>query len=207
MRKNRREILFLTELSVLTAIVLILQLGGIALPLPFLATPVSLVLLPIVLGALHQGPLSGGWLGVVFAAVTVIGGATGRDVFTSILLTDHPLLTILLCFAKSVLAGVVAGLLYRWLKNKNEYLALYAASISAPVVNTGIFVLGALFMSDTLNANFVPDGQSVIYFLVIGCAGWNFIFELLINVIFAPALKRVLDVISKNKGTSAVKRA
>ena len=47
-QNNRANILMLTELAVLTAIVLILQLCGIAIPLPFLATPVSLVLLPIV---------------------------------------------------------------------------------------------------------------------------------------------------------------
>jgi hypothetical protein len=62
-------------------------------------------------------------------------------------------------------------------------------------------------MADTLNANFVPDGQTVLYFVVIGCAGWNFVFELLVNILFAPALKRVLDIISKNRKTNAVKRA
>lgn len=197
----------LTELSVLTAIVLILQLGGIALPLPFLATPVSLVLLPIVLGAMHQGPVSGGWLGLVFGAVTIIGGATGRDLFTAVLLADHPVLTILLCLIKSCAAGIAAGLIYNALKKKNEYLALYLSAMSAPIVNTGIFIAGAFLMADTLNANFVPDGQTVLYFVVIGCAGWNFVFELLVNILFAPALKRVLDIISKNRKTNAVKRA
>ncbi|MBQ8400135.1 MAG: ECF transporter S component [Clostridia bacterium] len=197
--KNRSNVVFLTELAVLTAVVLILQLGGIAIPLPFLATPVSLVLLPIVLGGMHLGPGAGAWLGAVFGIITIIGGVSGKDAFTAILLGDHPILTVLLCLIKAIAAGLIAGLVYKALKKKNEYLALYTASVLAPVINTGIFILGALAMSDTLSANFVADGQTVIYFLVIGCAGLNFVFELLVNVLFAPALKRVTDVLGKGK--------
>lgn len=194
---NRQKILMLTELAVLTAIVLVLQLCGIAIPLPFLATPVSLVLLPIALGAMKSGPIAGMWLGAVFGVITVIGGVSGRDAFTSILFADHPLITILLCMAKAMLAGLACGLVYKALKKKNEYLALYTASIITPVVNTGVFILGGLLMSDTMKSNFVADGQTVIYFLVIGCAGLNFVFELLVNILFAPALRRVLDVLEK----------
>ena len=99
--------------------------------------------------------------------------------------------------AKAMLAGLACGLVYKALKKKNEYLALYTASIITPVVNTGVFILGGLLMSDTMKSNFVADGQTVIYFLVIGCAGLNFIFELLVNILFAPALRRVLDVLEK----------
>lgn len=194
---NRQKILMLTELAVLTAIVLVLQLCGIAIPLPFLATPVSLVLLPIALGAMKSGPIAGMWLGAVFGVITVVGGVSGRDAFTSILFADHPLLTVLLCMAKAMLAGLACGLVYKALKKKNEYLALYTASIITPMVNTGVFILGGLLMSDTMKSNFVADGQTVIYFLVIGCAGLNFIFELLVNILFAPALRRVLDVLEK----------
>lgn len=194
---NRQKILMLTELAVLTAIVLVLQLCGIAIPLPFLATPVSLVLLPIALGAMKSGPIAGMWLGAVFGVITVVGGVSGRDAFTSILFADHPLLTVLLCMAKAMLAGLACGLVYKALKKKNEYLALYTASIITPMVNTGVFILGGLLMSDTMKSNFVADGQTVIYFLVIGCAGLNFVFELLVNILFAPALRRVLDVLEK----------
>ena len=196
---NRASILMLTELAVLTAIVLILQLCGIAIPLPFLATPVSLVLLPIALGAMQLGPAAGMWLGAVFGVITVIGGVSGRDPFTAVLFSDHPLLTVLLCMAKAMLAGHACGLVYKALKKKNEYLALYSAAVITPVVNTGVFILGGLLMSDTMKSNFVADGQTVIYYLVIVCAGLNFVFELLVNVLFAPALKRVLDVLSKKK--------
>ena len=52
-------------------------------------------------------------------------------------------------------------------------------------------------MADTLSANFVADGSTVIYFLVIGCAGINFIVEFFVNLLVSPALFRVSEVLQK----------
>ena len=41
-------------------------------------------------------------------------------------------------------------------------------------------------------------GSTVFYFLIIGCAGLNFIIELLINVVFAPALNKLTVVLNKH---------
>lgn len=52
-------------------------------------------------------------------------------------------------------------------------------------------------MSDTLNANFVQSGTSVMYFLIIGCAGINFIVEFAINLLLAPSVYRIIKVVKK----------
>ena len=52
-------------------------------------------------------------------------------------------------------------------------------------------------MSDTLSANFVADGTTVLYFLIIGCAGVNFLFEFALNLIVAPAIARIVAVLQK----------
>ena len=52
-------------------------------------------------------------------------------------------------------------------------------------------------MSDTLTANFVQSGSSVMYFLIIGCAGVNFLVELAINLLFAPTIYRIIKVVKK----------
>jgi hypothetical protein len=53
-------------------------------------------------------------------------------------------------------------------------------------------------MYKTLESNFVQEGSTVFYFLIIGCAGLNFIIELLINVVFAPALNKLTVVLNKH---------
>ena len=72
--------------------------------------------------------------------------------------------------------------------------------MSAPVVNTAVFIIGAFIISGTIGGfmNFAGiTGQSVIYFVIIGCAGINFLVEFAINTILAPALHRVIKVIDK----------
>ena len=197
--KRKQSILYMVELAVLTAIVLVLQLAGIAIRLPFLATPVSLVGIPIALGAMLLGPKAGAWLGFVFGAeVTIVLGMMGGDpLFTGILFQDHPILTTLLCLTKSTVAGWASGMLFKYLKKLPELARVILASVAVPVINTGIFILGSYTMMDTFQSNFLGDGTSMFYFLVIGCAGFNFVFEFAVNAIFSPALERIITIVSK----------
>lgn len=189
----RQKTLYLTQLATLSAMVLFLQLAGITIRIG--ATPVSLVLLPITLGALLLGPGAGAWLGFLFGAeVLIVCGVMATDPFTATLFLDHPVLTSLLCLTKGVAAGLVPALVYRALKGKSETLALFLAAATAPIANTGIFILGSYTMMDTFRANFLGE-SSMFYFLVIVCAGWNFIFELLLNLLSVPVLSRVLKMI------------
>ncbi len=183
-------------LAVLVALVIVLQLVGTLIGNLGVTAP-SLVLIPIVLGAILLGPLAGGLLGFVFALVVILAGVFGMDKFTLILFTDHPFLTILLCLVKGIAAGVAAGFVFKGLRGRSESAAVVTASLVAPVVNTGLFILGALLMSDTLTANFLADGQTVLYFLIVVCAGVNFIFEFIINAVASPAIYTVVRVVGK----------
>lgn len=187
----------MVELAILTAIVLVLQLTGTAIKLG--GTSISLVLIPIVLGAVLLGPSAGAWLGFVFGAVTYLMGVFGLDAFTNILFSAHPFLTALICFGKAICAGLAAGLVYRAICKFNPYAAAIAASAVAPIVNTGLFILGGLTMSGTLAENFANGaGFSVMYFLIIGCAGLNFIFEFLLDLVLSPVIYRVSVIVKKS---------
>ncbi len=189
-------------LAVLLALVIALQLVGTMIGNLGVTAP-SLVLIPIVLGAVLLGPLAGGILGFAFGVVVILAGIFGMDKFTLILFTDHPFLTVLLCLFKGTAAGVASGWLFRVLQNRNRNAAVVTASLAAPIVNTGLFILGALLMSDTLNANFVADGQTVLYFLIVVCAGLNFIFEFIINAVASPAIYTVVRVVKRSAGKGA----
>ena len=182
-------------LAVLLALVIVLQVFASAVPIG--ATRISLTLIPIVLGAVLLGPLAGAFLGAAFGVVVIVVALTGGDPFTFTLFGDHPVLTVALCLIKGAAAGFVAGLLYKAIRKKNEYAAVLTASLAAPVVNTGLFILGALLMCDTLNANFVAGGTTVMYFLVIGCAGINFIIEFIVNAVASPAIYTVERVVER----------
>ena len=216
-RMQSYSIVRMTTLAVLTAVVLVLQLTGTTIRIPFLSTSVSLVLIPITLGAILLGPLAGAFLGLVFGAVVFVsGGVLGMDPFTLLLFQQHPIITAGICLLKSTLAGFLAGLAYRLLcprkdvnaeENKNNsfgkisrsLLAVFVAAAVTPIVNTGVFILGCFLIIDSINAyiSMVGLDWSPMYFLFIGCAGINFIFEFVVNMIFSPAIERIVRVVGK----------
>ncbi len=180
--KTKRLVLFAIFLS----FVILFQTLGSYIKIG--ATSISLVLIPIVLGGILLGPLAGMFLGFSFGLITLISGIVGADAFTAVLFAEHPLLTSLLCLVKGTCAGLISALFYKALYKKNLTAAVFVAAASAPIINTGIFILGALLMSDTISNNFVSSGMTVIYFLVIVCAGINFLIEFALNTVVSPAL-------------------
>ena len=197
MEKNARvRILHLVQMAILIALIIVMQSFGATIKVG--PTSFSLVLIPIALGGMLVGKGGGALLGLIFGIMTLMAGISGQDVFTQILFQDHPILTSLICLGKGTAAGFGAGLLYELVSKKNKIVAGFLAAAAAPMLNTGLFILGALLVSDTLSANFVAEGSSVIYFLVIGCAGINFIVEFLVNLVVSPGLNLVVSVVTKN---------
>jgi len=191
--KRGSSTLKLVELAILAAIIIVLQTSGTVIKLG--ATSISLVLIPIVVGALLLGPGAGTFLGLVFGAITFFAGATGADQFTFVLFSNHPFLTALTCFGKGAAAGFLPGLLYRLLKAWNDYAEVFIAAATAPIANTGLFILGGLAMSGTMST--LAGDSSVIYFLIIVCAGINFLLEFALNLIVSPAIHRIVVIVSK----------
>lgn len=185
----------MVQLAVLLAIVIFLQcfLGSIVVG----ATSFSVVLVPIVVGAILLGPGAGALLGFAFGLVVLIRGITGQDAFTNLLFVAQPLFTALICLGKGTAAGWVAGVVYKLLARGSGFWASVAAAAVAPVVNTGLFILGGLtLVKGTLEANLGAFGaDSVLIFLVVICAGVNFLVEFAVNMVLSPAIYRVIRVL------------
>lgn len=213
MSTAREKTLWLTRTAIFAAIVVVVQLVGGAVkigPVSF-----SLVLVPIVIGGIIMGPASGAVLGLVFGVITLINGLMGVDPFTQFLLTSGvkgAIITPLICLVKATAAGYIAALIYKLFKNAAnkrpagqgnglKITGTFMAAAAAPIVNTGLFILGALTLSDILAANtsYVPVGTTVIYFLIIGCAGVNFIVEFLVNLVLAPGIYQIARAVSKGR--------
>lgn len=176
--------------AILTALVIVLQMLGQFIHFgPF---AISLVLLPIVLGAALCGPAVAAWLGGVFGVVVLF---TDAAAFLAISVPG----TVVTVLAKGILCGLVAGLVYRLFEGQNRYLAVILAAVVCPVVNTGIFLLGCqLFFLETITAWGVGAGfASATEYMFFGLAGINFLVELLANIILTPVIVRLLDLRKK----------
>ncbi len=191
--------------SVLLALVVVLQTCGGFFVIG--TTSLSFVLVPIVLGAILLGPWAGGALGLAFGFIVLMYGVAGTDGFTAYLLADAPVMTVLICLVKGVAAGIVPGFVYRVIARKNTFVAAVAASFTAPVVNTGLFIVGCLIISGTIATQFTATGSAseILYFLFIVCAGTNFLIELGLNLVLAPAVHRVVLVVEGNRAARTPK--
>lgn len=181
----------LVMLSLLTALVALLSYMGGFIRIGGLAS-ISLTLIPVVLGAALYGPYAGAWLGAVSGVVFFM---TADAVFWFGLSIGGTVLTVLV---KGACAGLAAGYVYKLLESKNKYLAIMVAAIAAPVVNTGIFIIGCLiFFIGAVRDMAAGAGMGVGGFLIVGFVGLNFVFELIVNIAVAPALSRLIDIAKK----------
>ena len=174
--------------AVLTALVVILQLLGSFIRFgPF---SISLVLVPIVIGAAMCGYKIGGWLGFVFGVVVLLSGDAAA--FLSIDITG----TIITVLAKGLLCGLISGLVYKALEKFNRYVAVMVSAIVCPVVNTGVFLLGCkvFFMSAITEWGLANGFTSVAKYMFLGLAGGNFLVELAVNIVLAPVVMRIIKL-------------
>ena len=175
-------------LGLFTAIVIVLQLMGSFIR--FGTFSISLVLVPVVIGAALYGAGAGAWLGFVFGVVVLLSGDAAA------FLGVNALGTILTVLVKGALAGLLSGLVYKALENKNRTLAVALAAVTCPVVNTGVFLIGCkLFFMETITGwgealGYADVGNYIIYVLV----GGNFLFELLFNAVLSPVIVRLIRI-------------
>lgn len=183
----------LALLALFTAIVAVLQMLGIAIRFGVFA--VSLVGVPVIIGGALMGPLAGAWLGLVFGVTVLLSGDA------ALFLTWDPIATVIIVLLKGTLAGLAAGWLYRLLEKKNGFLAVLAAAVAYPVVNTGVFFLGCMlfFLDDCIqfaaNLGVTGSGPVVVMSVFIG---FNFFFELGLDLVLSGVVDRLIQIGKKS---------
>ncbi|MBQ8207868.1 MAG: ECF transporter S component [Clostridia bacterium] len=183
----------ITFLGIMSALVIVLQLLGNFIKLGTFS--ISLVLVPIVLGAVIAGAYGGAWLGTVFGITVLIAGDA------ALFLGINPVGTVVTVIAKGLLAGLAAAIVYKAVAPKKPYLAVFLAAVTCPVVNTGVFILGCYaFFFDAISAWAVTEGVSAAVYIFLGLAGINFVTEFIINIVLCPVIMRLISVVKNSYG-------
>lgn len=198
MSKQASANLRIAQLSLLTALVVVLQLLSYTIKIG--TFNLSLVLIPIVVGAALLGTRAGAFLGFVFGLVTLLASIFGLDGGGNILWVNNPLLTALICLVKGTAAGLVSGLIiHAFAKAEHPNWGIVLGALAAPIVNTGLFVSGMLLVfRDVLTA--WADGDGTMHYIVFGLLGLNFLIEVTINALLSPTAVRIVQAVRKNRG-------
>ncbi len=183
----------LVGVGLMTAIVIVLQALAVMIR-PTGIFNISLVLVPIVVGAALYGYKAGAWLGFVFSMVVLF---TDTAAFMAISIPG----TIITVLVKGTAAGLAAGLVYLLLERTNRYLAVVVAAIVCPVVNTGLFLVGCrLFFMDTINGWAAASGYaSAGTYMIMTLVGVNFLIEMGVNIVLSSVIMQIIRIGKKDK--------
>ena len=109
--------------------------------------------------------------------------------------------TIVTVLLKGAACGLAAGLVFKLVSKWNETVAVIAASIVCPIVNTGVFLLGsAIFFLDSADQiaellKMNVSGMALFWALAMA----NFIFEIGMNVVLSPIVVTLINIRKKTK--------
>ena len=168
--------------AILTGLVVILQFMGAFIKFGMFS--ISLVLIPIVIGTATCGVSAGAWLGFVFGVVVLLSGDAAPFLAVSV---PGTIITVLL---KGILAGFISGLVYKLLEKYNRTIAVILAAVTCPLVNTGVFLIGCFIFFMEIITEWA--GGDLGHYIIYGLVGWNFVFELLLNIVISPVIVRLL---------------
>lgn len=185
--------LLLVETAMLIAIILVMAFT----PLGYLkvgALSLTLIMIPVVIGAINLGPAVGALLGLVFGLTSFAQCFMG-DAFGAMLVSASVVKTFVVCVCTRTLAGWLCGVIYKACSkhDKKGTWSYLVGSISGPILNTLLFlsVLALLFFK-------LDMGESTMLKTVIGiAASVNAPIEIALNAVIGTAIAKGLSVALK----------
>ncbi len=194
MNQSKFSTKYLVELALLVAIVLLMAFTPIGY-IKTLGLEITLIVVPVAVGAVVLGPAAGAILGGVFGVTSFIQ-CFGMSAFGTVLLGINPVFTFLVCVPTRILEGLLTGYIYKGLRQTrlNANVSVTLANICCPILNTAFFMgtLVTLF-AGTMREQF---GMTKVIPFIVGFVGLNGLVEALVCFVVGAgvsiALKKAL---------------
>lgn len=193
--KRRARTLWMVRTAILTAIIILMAFT----PVGYIKTAgleITLIMIPVTVGAILMGPGTGALLGTVFGITSFIQ-CFGFSAFGATLLGINPVYTFILTIVPRVLMGWLVGLIFQALHriDKTKFISFAVASLSGAVLNTVLFIGGLflLFGNTEFIRGWGPTWPAI--FAII--AGTNALLEAAISLVAGTAVTKALYRIFK----------
>lgn len=188
---------YLVQLSMWTALTLILafvpNLGYIPIG-PFYVTTVHI---PVIIGAVMLGSGAGAFLGLVFGITSIVQATLTMPITAFMFSPFVPFgnfWSVIIAIVPRVLVGVVAAYLYRLIKIKDKkgYIASLAAGIAGSMTNTILVLSGAyvFFGQRYADANSIPFKDLLA--VLLGVVATNGIVEAVVAAVIVTAVVKAI---------------
>ena len=202
---KRVDTRFLAQLALLIAIQIVMRLLGLG-RVPIGPLNMSFLTLPIAIGAMLMGPLTGAILGGVFGLFSLWDAISGAGGMTAFFFQNNPVSTVILCVGMRILMGVCCGLIFKVvskLDRDEKTWSYFVGALSAPLLNT-IFFMGyiiLMFYNTEYIQNIVATKGALnpLHFVVL-LVGVQGLIEAVSVAIIGGILTKVLSKVVKNYG-------
>lgn len=189
----------MAQMAILIAVVLIMAFT----PLGYLKTAgleISLITIPVAIGAMVIGPTAGAVLGAVFG-LTSFYQCFGMSPFGAMLLSINPLYTFLVCVPTRILMGYLAGLLFKaFIKaDKDNTVCYFVGGFMTAFLNT-LFFMGILilFFWNTEYIQSLNTAGANAFMFVIAFVGINGVVEWIATTVAGGIVSKAVAKIAKN---------
>lgn len=199
MKKEKidRKVLWLTELSVLLAIIIVMGFTPIGY-LKFGIVEITLITVPVIIGAVHMGEKAGALLGLAFGLTSFLQAVFGMSAFGVVLMEISPLFCFLTCVPTRMLMGFLTGVIFKAPK-RDDTVAYAVAGLSGSLLNTLLFMTTLLLCfwnTDYIQGIAKTLGTTNVFAFVVAFVGINGLVEAvcctLLGAVLCKALKSVV---------------
>lgn len=191
--KTKRIVLY----GLFIAIILLMAFTPIGyIKMPFVE--ITLITIPVIVGAVTMGPVAGLVLGTVFG-LTSFAQCFGMSKFGTMLFSINPFFTFIICVVARALMGYLCGVIFKAFEKRGNtsVWAFGVSSVAGALLNTLFFVGFLLILfgnSDYIMA--MRGGANVLAFLA-AFVGINGLVEAIACGIVGTAIAKALHKVTK----------
>ncbi|MDD3394387.1 MAG: ECF transporter S component [Clostridia bacterium] len=192
----------LTTTGMMIAIILLMSFT----PLGYLRTAgleVSLITIPVAIGAMIIGPKAGLLLGTVFG-LTSFYQCFGMSPFGAALLGINPFLTFLVCVPTRALVGWFTGMIFKGLEkmDRSKTVCFFIGGLIAALLNTILFMAALILFfwnTDYIQSINASIGNLSVFAFVLTFVGVNGLLEMPATCIVSGVVSKTLKKVSYKK--------
>lgn len=208
MVKGKANLQYLIELALLVAILLVMNVTGLAMiPLP--GQYASIMTVPVAVGAMMLGPLAGGILGGVMGCISFYTAI--KTGFSTLFLAGYTGgIVVLLSFVNSIIPRVLMGVCVGWVfklvhkLDKTKTVSYYIGGIAAPLLNTLFYMtvlvfifLNAPTLEAVLGAELFAKFQENVLLFVAAYVGVQAVIEAVVGCVISGSICKALRIVIK----------
>mgnify|MGYP000197218058 FL=1 len=197
--KTNARTMKMVQMALLTAIILLLAFT----PIGFIKLPaglsITIIGVPVIIGAITLGPAGGAVLGAVFG-LSSFAQAFGLERFGYTLFLINPIGTFVTCMIPRVLMGWLTGLIFQALKriDRTRFISYLITSLAGSLLNTVLFMTSLMIFfynnADFQNLEFIKGLNAAnVFILAVLMVGVNAIAEVIVCGILGTAIAKPLE--------------